>query len=446
LGVRIPQTAPSFQKLVSGLSKTERLFTILDSVPSPTFEGRYLHWDELRFRKSPEGLTLQEWWLGLKMRRQAADRTISLKDTRGRPFHFTVPDLVTSLLHHIDRGGGTLLEIPERITNAQQRDRYVVHSLMEEAITSSQLEGAATTREVAKKMLAEGRKPRDRSERMIVNNYRTMQRIMEFKTKLLSPEIVFQIHREISESTLDIANGAGRFRRADEDIHVSNIEGEVFHTPPPADELPKRLETMCDFANAKTPDFFVHPVIRGIILHFWLAYDHPFVDGNGRTARALFYWKMLHSGYWLFEFISISQFLRKAPAQYGTAFLQTETDENDLTYFIIHQAEIIRRALKDLHDYVARKASETRACLSALQKHPELNHRQQSIISHALRHPAFVYNIAGHKARHAVTYATARADMLGLARLGLLEQKKMGRAFIFVAPTDLESRLRSRHT
>ena len=199
---------------------------------------------------------------------------------------------------------------------------------------------------------------------------------------------------------------------------------------------------MCDFANAKTPEFFVHPVIRGILLHFWLAYDHPFVDGNGRTARALFYWQMLHSGYWLFEYISISQFLRKAPVQYGTAFLHTETDEGDATYFIIHQAEVIRRALKELHDYVARKSSETRACLNALQKHPELNHRQQALIAHAVRHPGFAYQIAGHGTRHGVTYATARADLLGLAKLKFLEQRKAGRAFVFIAFQDLESRLR----
>jgi len=351
---------------------------------------------------------------------------------------------VTDLLHQIDRGGGTFVEIPEPITNAEQRDRYVVRSLMEEAITSSQLEGAATTREVAKKMLAEGRKPRDRSERMIVNNYVTMRRIIELRDNPLTPEMVFQVHREISEDALDIADGAGRFRRPDENINVSNIEGKVFHTPPPAGELPTRLQAMCDFANANTPDFFVHPVVRGIILHFWLAYDHPFVDGNGRTARALFYWQMLHSRYWLFEFISISQFLRKAPAQYGTAFLHTETDENDLTYFIIHQAEIIRRALKELHDYVARKASETRVCMEALQKHPELNHRQQTVIAHALRHPGFVYNIAGHGTRHAVVYQTARTDLLSIAKLGLLEQRKAGRVLVFVAPKNLESRLRSK--
>lgn len=443
--MRMPQTPPALEKLVTGLEMPGRLIAILQAVGKFAFDSHYLHWDELRYRKPPVGLTHADWWLGLKMHRKAGGRAIALEDNRGQPFQFTVPDLVTDLLHQIDRGGGTFLETPEQVMNAEQRDRYVVRSLMEEAITSSQLEGAATTREVAKKMLAEGRKPRDRSERMIVNNYVTMRRIVELKHKRLTPEMVFQVHREISQDSLDIADGAGRFRRANENINVSDeIQGTVFHTPPPAAELPARLDALCDFANAKTPDFFVHPVIRGIILHFWLAYDHPFVDGNGRTARALFYWQMLHAGCWLFEFISISQFLRKAPVQYGTAFLHTETDENDLTYFIIHQAEVIRRALKELHTYVARKASETRACLDALQKHPELNARQQALITHAVRHPGFAYSIKGHGARQAVTYATARADLLGLAKLKLLEHRKAGRAFVFVAPKDLELRLRSR--
>jgi len=361
----------------------------------------------------------------------------------GQPFHFCVPDLAVDLLHQIDRGGGTYVQIPEPITNPGQRDRYLIRSLMEEAITSSQLEGAATTREVAKKMLAEGRKPQNHGERMIANNYATMRHILELKNEPLTPAMVFQIHREISQNALDIPDGAGRFRRTEEAVDVSDLEGNVFHTPPPANELSARLQAMCDFANAKTPDFFVHPVIRGIILHFWLAYDHPFVDGNGRTARALFYWQMLHTGYWLFEFISISHFLRKAPAQYGMAFLHTETDENDLTYFIIHQAEMIRSALKELHDYVARKSSETRACLEVLEKHPELNHRQQALISHGIRHPGFAYNIASHQARQGITYATARSDLLKLAKLNLFEQKKVGRTFVFVAPKNLELRLQS---
>jgi len=441
--MRIPQSPPPWAELLAGLSEPKRFIAIFSAVAGTTHDGKYLHWDELRFRTPPAGLSShKEWWLGLKFRRQATYRAISLADKDDHKFSFAVPDLVTDLIHQIDRGGGTMVDIPEAVTSPEQRDRYVVRSLMEEAITSSQLEGAATTREVAKKMLAEGRAPRDNSERMILNNYRTIQKVRELKANALTPDLILELHRLVSEGTLEKADAAGRFRKADETIDISNQwTGQVFHVPPPASQLPDRVKEMCRFANGETPDFFVHPVIRAIILHFWLAYDHPFVDGNGRTARALFYWQMLRQGYWLFEFISISQILRKAPAQYGTAFLHTETDENDLTYFIIHQAGVIQRAVRELHDYVARKSSETRVCLEMLQKRPELNHRQQALMAHALKHPGFAYNIDGHASRHAVVYQTARTDLLELTAMNLLEQKKSGRAFVFIAPSDLQKRL-----
>lgn len=336
-----------------------------------------------------------------------------------------------------------MLRLPEPVTDPEERDRYVIRSLMEEAITSSQLEGAAVTREVAKKMLAEGRRPRDRGEQMIVNNFVTMRRIIDLKAEPLTPDLVLSIHRQISENALDKPDAAGRLRGPDEHVEVSDEYGTVFHTPPPAEELPERLKMMCEFANATTEEPFIHPVLRAIILHFWLAYDHPFVDCNGRTARALFYWEMLHRGYWLFEVVSISQFLRKAPVPYGEAFLHTETDENDLTYFIIHQAGVIRRSLEELHNYVARKSRETRSARKLLHENAGLNHRQQVILTHALRHPIHVYTVAEHQTLQGIAYATARADLLGLSQRGLLDQRKNGNAFIFIAPTDLEKRLRS---
>jgi Fic family protein len=442
--MRIPEPPPKFNSLLKSAVADATLDTIVRLQREPVDTRRYYHWDDLKYRKAPLDASRETWWLSIAMRRHALRRPIPLLDKNGEPFYLVHPDIITELLHQIDRNGGTLIQMPEVVTSPGERDRYVVRSLMEEAITSSQLEGAATTREVAKKMLADGRAPRDRGERMILNNFVTMRYIREVRTEPLTPELVLEIHKQVSHDALDIADGAGRLRRDDERIEVSDFEGTVLHDPPLAKELPSRLQKMCDFANAKTPDYFIHPVIRGIVLHFWLAYDHPFVDGNGRTARALFYWHMLHAGYWLFEFISISQILRKAPVQYGTAFLKTETAENDLTYFLIHQAEVIQKALKELHEYVERKSRETRNCMQLLHGFAGLNHRQQAILTHAVRHPGFVYNIAGHMARHGIAYDTARLDLLNLAERQLLEQGKSGRALGFLAPHDLDRRLRNR--
>ena len=218
-------------------------------------------------------------------------------------------------------------------------------------------------------------------------------------------------------------------------------EGVVYHVPPPAGELAGRLEAMCDFANGKTPDYFVHPALRSIILHFWLAYDHPFVDGNGRTARALFYWSMLRHGFWLFEYLSISRILKKAPSQYARAFLYVETDDNDLTYFLQYQMEVIRRALDDLHKYIEAQGQRVRQMEQTLQGTLRLNHRQRALVSYALRHPQQRYTIEGHRSSHDVAYQTARTDLTALADLEVMSARKVGRTWYFTPPPDFEARL-----
>jgi Fic family protein len=438
--MKMPQRPPPWSELLPEGEDVRRIAAVLELSRTPAAD--YVHWDKLRHLAPPAGFNSREWWLALKLQRQGAPQSLPLRDKQGRPFRFCLPDLVQAELHEIDMRAGSAIGIPEPITNPQTRDRYVVRSLIEEAITSSQLEGAVTTRGVAKEMIRSGRPPRDASEQMILNNYLTMRRIIELKNVALSGELVLELHRLVTERTLEDASAAGRLRRPGEPYVVGDDFGEVFHEPPPGSELPGRLQAMCDFGNGKTPSQFVHPVVRAIALHFWLAYDHPFVDGNGRTARALFYWAMLRSGYWLFEFISISSILRKAPVEYGRSFLFTETDENDLTYFLVAQTKVIRRAIRELHDYLARKTAEVRAVEAELRGLNLFNHRQAELIRHALKHPLQEYTIASHRRSHEVVYQTARTDLLDLQSRGCLELRRLGKRMIFSAVPDLAGRIR----
>jgi Fic family protein len=152
---------------------------------------------------------------------------------------------------------------------------------------------------------------------------------------------------------------------------------------------------------------------------------------------------MLHNGYWLFEFISISQIIIKAPIQYYRAFLYTETDGNDLTYFLVHQTKVIRRALQELHNYITRKSREVEEITALLNQSNQLNYRQQALLADALKHPGHKYTVAEHQGRHGVVYQTARVDLLALAEAGLLDQRKQGKAYIFIAPIDLAKRLKN---
>ncbi len=440
--MKIPRKPPSKESLILNL-KTESLMDFMSTVPGILVRGKYLHWDKLIHLSPPDGLDQKTWWLMIKFQRKAQYKQIPLKDLNAGPFVFLVTDLMTQQFHNLDLGAGGSIQMPEQITNPDTRDRYYIGSLIEEAITSSQLEGAATTRVVAKEMIRSGRNPKDRSERMILNNFLTMKRICEIRNEPLTRNLILELHRMVTKSTLDNPDAEGRFRRADEKVEVGDDYGNTFHIPPPADELEKRIELMCYFANETTANNYIHPAIRSIILHFWLAYDHPFVDGNGRTARALFYWSMLRHGYWLFEFVSISQTILKAPTQYGRAFLLTETDDNDLTYFIHYHLKVMDDAVHQLHAYIKRKAVELKKTEAEIKGITILNHRQRALIGHALRHPTFNYTIESHRMSHDVVYQTARSDLLNLVDRNLLTARKQSSTWIFTPPAGLEEQLQN---
>ena len=406
--------------------------------------GRYLHWDQMRHRKPPEGLTLKEWWVGTAMSRANNARMLPFSGTDGSPFRFINIDRIQELVHRIDQQASGRIQTDEIVANVGSRNRYLVSSLVEEAITSSLLEGAATTRRVAKELLRTGRQPRDPSERMILNNYFAMQRAEELASsgEPLIPDHVLELHRTVTDGTLPESE-AGRLQQpGDERVAIYwDHDDRLLHRPPPAEELPARLEEMCGFANGDTGEGFLHPVVQAVLLHFWIGYDHPFADGNGRTARALFYWSMLRSGYWLAEYISISSILRKAPAKYARSYLYTETDSNDVTYFVVYQLEVIRRAIASLRRYLTRKSDEIAQVERAMRGVPGLNHRQLAILSNALRDPDTYFTFAGQKRLHRVAYQSARTDLLGLEALGLLKKEQVGRTFEFWPVEGLEGRI-----
>jgi Fic family protein len=440
------EKAPAFDELLSSFGP-EAVQRIVQAPNDARLVDRYIHWDKLRHLEPPEGLNSEEWWFKIKFARIAGFRLLPLTDANGSPFSYGLPDLALKHLHHIDQRCSGEVAMDEVVTSERQAgQRFLVNSLMEEAIRSSQLEGATTSRRVAKEMLRSGREPRSRSERMIANNYRALQFMREEMGDLLSTESILELHRILTEGTLDNPSAAGRLQRPDEErvaVYDRDDDERPIHRPPPADQLPERMRLLCNFANeADDAGQFIHPVVRAILLHFWLAYDHPFEDGNGRTARILFFWLMQRRGYWLVEYLPISPILRKAPARYTRAFMETETDDGDTTYFLVQQLQAVEQAL-DRHDvYLQSKIAEVRSIERLLQNADGLNHRQLALLTDAVRHPDGTYSFNSHASSHRVTHETARTDLSGLVERGLLVRRRKGRRYAFEPAPDLAIRLK----
>ncbi len=409
-------------------------------------EGKYRHWHTLRMMEPPPGLTNEQWWVAIKIARSPLLKKLPLTDKENKPFLYGTPDEALKLLQYIDQHASGEIRMPEVVTGDESAQKtYLVNSLIEEAIRSSQLEGATTSRRTAKEMIRTSRSPKDRSERMILNNYQALQYMRAQGNKPLTPPCVLELHRILTEGTLDNPDAAGRLQTAKDDrvaVYDRVKTDQVIHSPPIATDLPERFQRMCDFANeTEGSSGFLHPVVRAILLHFWLGYDHPFEDGNGRTARALFYWSMRKSGYWLTDYLSVSEVFRKAPGRYGRAYLYSETDNNDTTYFILYHLAVIKQAIERSHRYLQRKAAEIRKLEKMIRSSDRFNHRQLALLGGAMRNPDQPYTFRSHATSHNVTFQTARTDLIALEEQGYLEKRKRGKQYFFYPVEQLETKL-----
>jgi Fic family protein len=310
---------------------------------------------------------------------------------------------------------------------------------MEEAISSSQLEGAIVTRRIAKDMLTQERPPKNEDEQMILNNYMLMKEIKRLKNEDLSIDMILSFHKIATKNCTENGVIPGQFRDNDEIFITNGMDGEVVHTPPTYKEIPQRLAQICIFANDEhngDDSIFIDPVVKAIILHFMIGYEHPFNDGNGRTARAIFYWYMLKNGFDYFEYISISKFLKEAPKKYGMSYLYSEIDDNDLTYFIYYQVEIIIRAINELLGYLQAKSREFEEIASLLANSKigsRLNFVQKDIVKKALKTPGRVFSAKEISNDYDISPNSARKYLNELAQFQILAKFQDKKAIKYIA-------------
>ncbi|OQP56173.1 hypothetical protein A4H97_00015 [Niastella yeongjuensis] len=388
-------------------------------------DQKYYYYDKWKYRAQEWGIDPHKLWGAVKVNRKISNNTLTISSVTGFTFSVGSPSFVQKYLHEFDLNLGGSLQ-GDAIIPSEDRDRYLISSLMEEAIASSQLEGAATTRRVAKEMLENNRRPKNASEQMILNNYEAMKWIVSNKDTPITIETIKQLHSILTKSTLSEAEEEGTFRK-DDDVKVVDVQtGRPVYTPPKASDLDQLMKEFCDFTNDHMKlRFFLHPITKGIILHFLIGYIHPFVDGNGRTARTIFYWYLLKHGYWLIEFMSVSRIILNSKAQYSRAYLYTEQDDNDLTYFVNYNLRCTYLALEDLKRYIRRKSAEKQNAMTML-RNTRFNDRQIILLQEVIQDSTIYFNVRQVQNRFGISNQTARNDLNGLVNEGVFEERRSG--------------------
>lgn len=407
-------------------------------------KGNYLHWDEftVRFPEFKE-VRVHAWWALKLSRRLVAHANLTYQ---GSVFTFSEQALLGKL-NKVDR----LSNLRHLGLDDAKRKHYLAGNLiMEEAISSAQLEGATSTRPAAKAMLESGRKPRDFSEKMILNNFRLIKFALESVDEPLSVELIKMFNKIATEEVCENEHTPGELRQSAIEV-ADKLTHEIIHQAPAHTLVQPMLEQLCVYANTEHLDGdFIHPIVKAIVIHFMIGFIHPFLDGNGRTARALFYWFAIKNGYDSFQHISISAQLKSKAKKYAKSYVYTETDELDLTHFIDFNLNIVIEALERFGVYIEDKMRELNKTIEELHKSPyyatfTLPHME--IIKKSLKNSGRTFTVQEISSDFNVSAPAARSYLNSLANLGLLIKYNIkGRLNGYIAPADLKERLKIDHT
>ena len=344
---------------------------------------KYYYWDKIKYQKLWKNLqTPEELWYVIKRMRQTWIPTI-IKSKEWKRFTLSKPLFLDELLHKID------LELWGNFFDShltkQERRIFLQNGIAEEAISSSQIEWALTSSKVAKDMINQWRKPITNHEKMIINNYN------EMKNQELTLELLIELQALLTKETLENSDYVGRLRKDSGEINVTNASGtKIYHVLPNEEILEKELENFINFANDKEDYIFTHPFVKAVMLHFWIGYLHPFCDGNWRTARAIFYWYLLKKWYWGFSYIPISTTIKNSKVEYGNAYLYSEQDDENLTYFLVYIAQKTILAQKNFNTYIKEKREKQKEIYQELH-HLGMNERQGKLITYFFRESEKLY-------------------------------------------------------
>jgi Fic family protein len=408
----------------------------------------YRAWHQVKHIAKEVGMTPTAAWQLLKGNRSTLQRDVPLRTIEGPEFFYTATPLAESLLRKIDRavgGGGPVAFESEKgvFADSHARQKLRIRTLMDEAAESSLIEGAATTRKDAVEMLRAGRTPKTEGEMMVRNNFEAMQWIKQRLDRQLSVSMLLELQSMLTSGT-NPERERGRLREHGEPVKVWAVgtDEQPIHVPPAASLLPQRLTALCTYANTDYEgNEFVHPLIKAAILHFMIGYEHPFVDGNGRTARAVFYWYALRHGYGIFEYLAISEIIRKGPTRYVQAYLDTELDDGDLTYFILYKLDVIEQSLRRLDQQIQAEDEKLKRAERLLRLSADFNLRQRLILEHALRHPVTIYTAKSHSNSNGISLPTARKDLDELVAMKYMIASVRERETTYHASPELPKKL-----
>lgn len=384
-------------------------------------QERYVPVEDIKYRLEKLGLKKTEWpEISKKIIAYRKFNSIPLFfKSLDKNFWYYPSDSLQQKISKIEHLGNKIFERIE--SQKDLKDDFLGNAALEEAITSAIYEGANSTRAKAKELIASGSKPKNKDEWMLLNNYEAMKWIKNNSSLNISKTTILKIHEIVTKNTLegDDKNFQGKFRN--DVVYVGEHQGIDY----------EKIEAALDEAiNLSTVNRrFLHGLIKGILLHYFIAYIHPFFDGNGRTARTSFYFKCIKNDLRFVELLSISAHLKKGKGnRYEKAFTLVKENEYDVTYFIDYCLDSLLSAIETVEQKVNYLLN-----IPLLAKPFDLNPNQIHLLQRLTLNKFIPVTAMEHAKNIKKTREMARRELKDLhAKKFLKEEKRSNQLVYFV--------------
>jgi len=377
---------------------------------------RYLNKTDILYRLK-KGFNIDEVWKEVQEFRKESGIRLPLQDQQGEDLFVVLTEELKELIVGIDDIANKNLFENARL---EIKEEIMQKALLDEAYESSVIEGAHTTKKQTKKMIEENLEPKDKSEKMVLNNYYALKYVMENKNEPITEKTILDVYRIVTKETLDEEDKSEKYRI--DQNEVLNQLNEVIYTPPIAENVQPMMDDLIRFLYHE--DENIHPILKALIFHYYFVYIHPFHDGNGRTARAITYMYLLQNDYTFFKYFSISSMIVDSRGSYYKSIKDSEDSESDATYFILVYSKIIMESIKKVTGDFLRQYQKDIVLDQIKTRGLSLNKRQEKAINFMLKYSKSIdINTYINKINN-VSQETGRKDLNDLVEYNLIEKAK----------------------
>jgi Fic family protein len=285
------------------------------------------------------------------------------------------------------------------------------------------IEGNELNYTEAEKVLSGGKiVGRDRDIQEVINYRNVLNYISEFDTAEISEETIRHIHKLTTQKILASDEAIGAFRKTQVVVRNSQT-GEITFRPPPAVEVPFLIDDFLEWLNTTSNKDDMYPAITAGIAHYELVRIHPFIDGNGRVARAIATLVLFKNGYDVKRFFSLEEHYDREPLRYYEALQAVGKSQGNMTSWLEYFTEGLAIELTRIKEKVKALSTDLKIKKSLGGQQLSLTERQIKIVEF-IQEQGFLQNKTFFELFPMISEDTVLRELNDLLKKGIV--KKVG--------------------